>query len=102
MSSLPRYVMVLALSFVCAGFTSASTSQTNFQKKAPNGSVSGRVTIHGKGAPGIAVSMRNAGLPSQPVQALKATTDQDGNYRITEVPAGNYQVAPMSAAFVMS
>ena len=31
---------------------------------------------------------------------FKAITEQDGIYRITEVPAGNYQVAPVAPALV--
>ncbi|MEK6279582.1 MAG: hypothetical protein AABN95_04440 [Acidobacteriota bacterium] len=34
--------------------------------------------------------------------AFKATTDPDGNYRVTDVPAGNYQVVPMAPAYVVS
>ena len=37
-----------------------------------------------------------------PIRASKPLTDQDGKYRITDVPAGNYQVAPVTPAFVIS
>jgi hypothetical protein len=102
MSSLPRSAIILGLALSCAGFPTAASSQTQTQKKTPPSSVSGRITIHGKGAPGIIVGMRNSDSSTQPAPALKATTDQEGNYRITDLPAGNYQVSPMAPAFVVS
>ena len=100
MSSLPRYAIVLALIFSCAGFPTAANSQSKTQKKTPTSGVSGRITIHGKGAAGIVVGIRNSNFSRQPAPALKATTDQDGNYRITDIPAGNYQVSPLAPAYV--
>jgi len=102
MSSLPRCAIVLGLVLSCAGLPTAASSQTKTQKKVPTGSVSGRITIHGKGAPGIIVGVRNSDFSPQPAPALKAATDQDGNYRITDIPAGNYQVSPMAPAYVAS
>ena len=101
MSSLLRYVFVLAFSLCCAGLPSSANSQTKTPKKPPAGSVSGRITIHGKGAAGIVVGVRSADFSPQPAPAFKATTDPDGNYQITGMPAGNYQVAPMAPAFVL-
>ena len=99
MSSLPRYAIVLALSFGSAVFTSAANSQTKTAKKAPTSTVAGRITIHGKGAAGIVVSIRGLDFPTQPTPALKATTDLDGNYRIADIPAGNYQVTPLAPQY---
>lgn len=102
MSSLPRYAIVIALSFSCAGSPRAANSQTKTSKKTPTNSVSGRVTIRGKGAPGIVVGIRSSDFSQQPPPAVKATTDQDGSYQITNIPPGNYQVSPMAPAFVNS
>lgn len=101
MSSLLRHVFVLALGLCCVGFPSAANSQTKTPKKPLAGSVSGRVTLHGKGAAGIVVAARSSDF-SQPAAALKGTTDPDGNYRITGIPAGSYQVSTMAAAYVLS
>ena len=101
MSSLPCYAIVLALIFSCAGLPAAASSQTKTQKKTPTSSVSGRITIHGKGATGIVVGIRNSDFSPQPAPALNATTDLDGNYRITDIPAGNYQVSPIAPAYVV-
>lgn len=100
MSSLPCCAIVLALSFSCAGSSSTANSQTKSSKKTPTNSVSGRVTVQRKGAPGIVVGIRISDFSQQQAPALKATTDQDGNYQITNIPPGNYQVAPIAPAYV--
>lgn len=102
MRGLLRYVFILALSLGCTGLSSAANSQTKNPKKPVTGSVSGRVTLHGKGAAGIIVGVRNTDFSAQPLPAIKATTDSEGNYRITGIPAGSYQVSPMAPAYVVT
>jgi hypothetical protein len=102
MSSLPRYAIVLVFVLSCAGFPTKASSQAKTQKKTPTSSVSGRITIHGKGAPGIVVGIRTSDFSQGLSPALKATTDQDGNYQITNIPAGNYQVSPMAPTYVVA
>ncbi|HEU4765805.1 MAG TPA: carboxypeptidase-like regulatory domain-containing protein [Pyrinomonadaceae bacterium] len=74
---------------------------TKATPKAPKGTVSGRVTIKDKPVPGVAVGLRKAGSGFQE-PFLKATTDQNGVYRITHIAAGTYDVAPSVPAFVVS
>ncbi|MCM3903161.1 MAG: carboxypeptidase regulatory-like domain-containing protein [Pyrinomonadaceae bacterium] len=76
-------------------------SQIKPANKIESGTVSGRVTMKGKGMPGIVVGLRT-GESNQTRPKLKGTTDEDGKYRITNVPAGAYQVAPIAPAFVFS
>lgn len=102
MSRLPRYAIIFVLSFGCAGLPSAVNSQTKAPKKVTGATVSGRVTTHGKGAPGIVVGARTQDYFQQAPPSYKATTDQDGFYRITDVPPGNYHVSPMAPAYVSS
>jgi hypothetical protein len=102
MSSLPRYVVVLALSFSCAIFNTAANSQTKTAQKAPTSTVAGRITIHGKGAAGIVIGIRSSDFSQQPAPALKATTDADGNYQITDIPAGSYQVWPLAPVYTFA
>src|SRR6185295_9798078 len=70
--------------------------------KASRVSISGRVTIKEKSAAGVVVSLRKSDMqnPFEPWQ--RATTDQDGFYRIANVPPGNYEVSPSAPAFVSS
>lgn len=98
MSSIARYAIVLAVSLSCALCSSVANSQTKTPKKPAPNSVSGRVTVHGKGAPGIVVGMRSSDFSPEGAPARKGTTDHDGNYQITDIPAGNYQIAPMAPA----
>lgn len=101
MSCLPRYAIILAFVLSCAGFPTKASSQAKTQKKTPTSSVSGRITIHGKGAPGIVVGIRSSDFSQQPPPAFKATTDQEGNYQITNIPPSNYQVSPMAPTYVV-
>jgi protocatechuate 3,4-dioxygenase beta subunit len=90
-------VILLHLALACP----RANSQTSSAKNAPDATVSGKVTIKGKPAPGIVVGMR-ASQPSQFDQTYKATTGQDGKYRINNVPGGNYEVAPITPSFIVA
>jgi hypothetical protein len=102
MSRLTQYAIILALSISSAGFYPATDSTANAQDKTikkPTGSVSGHVTVKGKGKAGIVVGvLGDFGARGAPMP--KATTDQDGNYRINDLAAGTYQIAPVAPAYV--
>lgn len=95
-SALPAVVWVLLI----FGTPVCTHSQTRLAKK-PASSVSGKVTIKSKGAPGIIVVLRTDSAGQQ-TSAYRDATDQDGNYRITNVAPGTYQVMPAALAFVLS
>ena len=99
MRSLTRYSASLALVLCCTA--SSSFAQTPAPKKSPGGVIAGKVTIKGKVAPGIVVGVR-VGQPMNPFEpTFRGTTDQEGKYRISDVPAGSYEVAPVAPAFVI-
>ncbi|HEY6230713.1 MAG TPA: carboxypeptidase-like regulatory domain-containing protein [Pyrinomonadaceae bacterium] len=104
MNSLARYLIVLVVSWSCAALPRLAECQTKSAgnpTKTVTSSVSGRITVHGKGAPGITVAMRTQNnLPSTLTQPIKAVTDGDGNYRLTAVPPGSYQVFPIAPGYV--
>ncbi len=50
----------------------------------------------------MVIALRASGFNPQPSPLYNATTDQDGNYRITDVPPGSYQIAPIAPAYVIS
>jgi hypothetical protein len=66
------------------------------------GLISGKVTIKGKGATEIPVVLLADDVPRNAPPFRKVNTDQEGNYQITNVPAGAYQVTPMAPTFVVS
>jgi Carboxypeptidase regulatory-like domain len=66
------------------------------------GVITGKVTINGKGASDIAVVLRADHAISNEPPIRTVTTDQNGNYQITNVPAGAYQVTPVAPTFVIS
>ena len=75
-------------------------SQTVPVKEA-TGVVSGKVTIKGKAAPGVVVLLRLYNVNSPPqLSSYKVTTDLNGEYRIANVPSGNYMITALAPAFV--
>jgi len=92
-------VLFVFLGLTVTAFAQSTTAQTS---KAPRGTVSGRVTIKDKGAPGVAVGLRKSD-PAMPNQSyLKGTTDQDGFYRISDIPPGSYEVTPSAPAYILA
>jgi hypothetical protein len=99
MSNLTGRVFAWALIASCFLFEAAH-SQTKPANKIGTGTVSGRVTVKGKGMPGIVVGLRTGESNRRWKPSLKGTTDVDGKYRITNVPAGSYHVVPLAPVFV--
>ena len=64
------------------------------------GSVSGKVTIKGKGAPNIVVALHRPDFFNPFESTARATTDQDGNYKINNVAAGAYRVSFGAVGYV--
>lgn len=68
--------------------------------KTPGATITGKVTIKGQGAPGIAVVLVKNMEGSQRNTHHRAFTDASGTYRITNVPPGNYRAATATPEFV--
>ena len=68
--------------------------------KAQRGSISGHVTVKDKPARGVTIGLRKSGLMSD--SFTTAVTDPEGNYRISDVPAGSYLVMVSAPAFIDS
>jgi len=96
-----RCLIVLLFALGFATLQSEVVSQTKPPRKSPTGSVSGRITLQGKGKAGIVVGLSKEQSGPQAGPILKATSDADGNYRISDVPAGFYRVVPMAPDYVV-
>ncbi|HEX5886930.1 MAG TPA: carboxypeptidase regulatory-like domain-containing protein [Pyrinomonadaceae bacterium] len=98
MRSSARQAIACIFAIICIVVTANSQ---NIPVKEPGGTITGKVTVKGRGAPGITVVL----LPSPQMTRReytgpKAVTDNDGNYRIANVTPGSYRVIPVAKVYV--
>jgi protocatechuate 3,4-dioxygenase beta subunit len=97
-----RHSATLLFLLAFTGQFVAVTCQSRSTTKTPPGSISGRITVNGKGVGGMSVGARPSNSFSPSVISTKAITDADGNYRINDLGAGSYDITPISPAYVES
>lgn len=98
-----RYLPAVLLTLLSLAASLCAQSTTKQAAKVSRGSISGRVTIKDKGAPGVAVGLRKNGDAINPGEPYsRATTDHDGFYRFGNLAPGSYSVTPSAPAFVMA
>ena len=68
--------------------------------KISGATITGKVTIKGKAAPGVAVVLVLNVQGTQRPTRYRAATDDTGTYRITNVPPGNYSAEAAAPGFV--
>jgi protocatechuate 3,4-dioxygenase beta subunit len=92
-----RILVLLILFVLCSAFCLAQTPE-----KEATASISGHVTIRGKAAPGITMvaTLRNSFFDNKTVG--KTTTDEDGNYSLTGLTAGQFTILPLAKAYVVA
>ena len=97
-SSTRQAIACIFLIFSVAVIAHAQTTPA----KEPGATITGKVTIKGKGAPGVIVTLRTNEMSSSGRQfsGPKGVTDDEGNYRIINVPAGSYRAIPVAKTFV--
>jgi hypothetical protein len=100
MSFSARYLPVVLFAILGLATSLCAQTATKQSNKTPRGSVSGRVTIKEKGAAGVVVGMQRSDRSTPYEPYLKATTDPDGFYRLTNVAPGSYQIFPAMPAHV--
>lgn len=85
----------LLLGILCSAATLAQTAQ-----KPATGIITGRVTSGDKGMANVSVQLFAQETVYDRSAVAKATTDYQGNYRMTNVPAGRYMLYVLAPAMV--
>lgn len=98
MVSSARLVVVVVVLIFSAAIS--SPSQTTPEKGA-TASISGKVKLKDKVVAGITVFARPQNYGRGPGTAYRGITDQTGNYRITNIPAGTYAITPFAPSFAI-
>jgi len=71
------------------------------QDKTATASIVGKVTVNNKGMAGIVVYAERQNSRTWTRASYRGTTDQTGNYRLANLPAGTYSVLPMAPSFAL-
>src|SRR6185295_1131496 len=69
--------------------------------KSQTASISGRVTIDGKGVAGVTVAAATSSSQLDNRTVVKTTTDDDGKYQLPGLAAGQFTIMPLAKAFVV-
>ena len=99
MSSSTSRAIALTL-FLIGTCSICASAQTPTKTAKHAGSISGRVTVKDKGLAGVTIALRRSN-PLSPLEPLpRAVSDPDGNYKITNVDPGSYEVQASIGAYV--
>jgi protocatechuate 3,4-dioxygenase beta subunit len=94
-----RAVVAAVLIIISAAVS--SSSQTT-PEKAATATISGKVKIKDKAVAGVTVFAEEQNSRGWRQRSnFRGTTDQNGNYRITNVAAGTYSIRPVAPAFAL-
>lgn len=72
------------------------------QSTGPAGSISGRVTLDGKPAPGVKVLAFKDHVSPQEGPVASVKTDQDGTFQLNKLPSNRYRIVPLAPAYIAS
>ena len=97
-----RLAALLAATLSCCLVAPASAHSPlqSSQSKEPTGSISGRVTLGDKPAPGVNVLLAPSDYGPVEKALPKTTTDEVGHFQLTHVPAGSYMLQTFTPAFI--
>lgn len=95
-SLLSRITIVGVLFFL----TSIVNAQSSAPKTKPTGSISGRITIDGKGDAGVPVAAVEGSNVNRRDATARAFSDVEGNYQISGLAPGEYQVWTLTPGLV--
>jgi protocatechuate 3,4-dioxygenase beta subunit len=97
MRNIKSLLLILAVFSLSTVFCAAQTPV-----KESTASISGRITAGGKAAAGITVvaTVSNSFFDNKTI--AKTTTDDDGNYKLSGLPAGNFTVMPLAKSYIVA
>lgn len=97
---------MISSTFKAAGFVlfacCISVLAQNPAKKTATSTISGKITLKGNGLAGISVGAREKESGQRPRPGMTVITDSQGNYRLTNVPPGTYEIMPASSRYVLT
>ena len=99
MKYLVTLVLILLLPAAASTLSAQSTAPPTAQPTS-TGVISGQVTLKAKPAPHVTMVLYGNSAVPLPNGELGTSTDANGVYRLTGLPAGSYTVMPMTRAFV--
>src|SRR4030095_13473205 len=80
------------------GYSLGQQKDTN----TPSGSIGGRVTLAGQPAAGVQLILTRSGFDAEGLPVARATTDQDGRFRLADIPGGSFSLNAFAPAFVIA
>jgi 5-hydroxyisourate hydrolase-like protein (transthyretin family) len=95
-----RQFIAITIMLSCGAVITANAQVKPPLKQVNSGVITGTVTIKGKPAQGITIILRSSTNYSSFEPVSRARTDQEGRYRLTELPPGGYQAMPVAPGFV--
>ena len=97
-----KYARASAASILILLVISVASGQSpSRDAKGETATITGRVTLGGKPAPGVVVALSLGEPTFKRAPSARTTTDEDGRYRLTGVAAGRYIIAPIAPALVV-
>src|SRR5438552_1283272 len=88
------HVSIVTVTLLCQSFANGQVPDV---KPKDTGSISGRVTMGSKPAPGILVTVTTSNQRA----VAQATTDADGNFHVNGLSAGQFQIMPFTPTYVL-
>jgi protocatechuate 3,4-dioxygenase beta subunit len=96
MRTIKRLLRILSVVCLCAAFCGAQGPA-----KDTSASISGRVTIGGKAAAGVTIVATVSHSYFDNKTVAKATSDEDGNYKLTGLAAGRFTILPLAKSYLV-
>lgn len=90
-------IIIAALTGGCPGATARPLAPQAKDSGPPTGSVSGRITVEGTSAANIVVILMSADRnPYQDQPVARSTTDAEGQFQLTRIPAGRFRILALT------